>query len=181
MPCPLQHPLRPLLLDGSAQRDAFRYTHVTQLYSREMGPERAKFSPRDTQRIEFLEGWGTEVRATAFSKTGSEARVRRWAGARLTPFTVNTRNATSAGPLLILHAPPPITGVSLPKALCRSWGHRVHNREQSHTFKPPRAQFHPHRSVLHHLGVQPFPQNPILTPPLVLLLLKPLPIPQSHP
>lgn len=97
---------------------------------------------------------------------------RCWARARSPPFTVNTRNATSAGPPLITHAPL-FTGFPLPKALCRSWGHRVHNRAQSHTRSSfQRAQSHPHPSILHHLKVQPFPRYPIFTPPLVQLLLK---------
>lgn len=97
---------------------------------------------------------------------------RSWARARSAPFTVNTRNATSAGPPLVTHAPP-FTGFPLPKALCRSWVHRVHNRAQSHTRSSlQRALSHPHPSILHHLKVHPFPRNPILAPPLVRLFFK---------
>lgn len=57
---PITASSRSLLLQVSAHRGSFQYTHVTQLYSREVGPERPKLSPRDAQQFEFLHGCGTE-------------------------------------------------------------------------------------------------------------------------
>ena len=80
----------------------------------------------------------------------------------------------SARPPLVTHAPL-VTEFPLPRALCRAWGQRVHNRAQSCTHSSLRGgQSRPHSSSLHHLTVSPFFATTILNPTSVLLLLKPL-------
>lgn len=91
--------------------------------------------------------------------------VHCWARARSAPFTVNTRHTTSASPPLITHARPLFTRFPLQWALCRAWGHRVHNRTVTHiqAFKEarptptpsyrtlssgPHPQFHPYSAVV---------------------------------
>lgn len=51
-------------------RDSFQYTHVTQLYSREMGPERAKSPPRHQPK--------------------THSRLGSWMVVELRPFTVSS-------------------------------------------------------------------------------------------